>query len=228
MGYRRQRGITTYPEMTRESAQAGITCPKCDGLSAPNQNFCGYCGAALNDSNRRRDYECAVGSAILALNSLESEVFYLLDILDVHCVVKERTKKGNPLPLEGAFFSEKIDTLHYIARRQTDPALQTRLQKIVSEARRLGDERNNFAHGLLWVDGFTGEHRRTFVRRGDSKGTDDPRPPELIEHVAFELTELALTVRDLAMELGGLERWEKFCDEYLEPIPALREKPAGA
>lgn len=81
--------------MTRESAQAGITCPKCDGLSAPNQNFCGYCGAALNGSNRRRDYECAVGSAILALNSLESEVFYLLDILDVHCVVKERTKKGN-------------------------------------------------------------------------------------------------------------------------------------
>ena len=99
--------------MARESAQAGITCPKCDGLSAPNQNFCGYCGAALNDSNRRRDYECAVGSAILALNSLESEVFHLLDILDVHCVVKERTKKGNPLPLEGAFFSEKIDMLHF-------------------------------------------------------------------------------------------------------------------
>jgi hypothetical protein len=219
--------------MTRESAQAGTTCPNCDGLAAPNQNFCGYCGAALNDSNRRRDYQCAVGSAILALNSLESEVFYLLNILDVHYVLKERTKKRNtkkrnPLPLEGAFFSEKLDTLHHIARRQTDPTLQTRLQKIVTEARRLGDERNNFAHGLLWVDGFTGEHRRTFVRRGDSRGTDDPRPPELIEHVTLELIELTLTVRDLAMELGGLERWEKFCDEYLEPILALREKPAGA
>jgi len=221
-------GTTTYPKMTRESAQAVTNCPNCGNLAAANQNFCGYCGASLNDSNRRRDYECAVGSAILALNSLESDVFYLLDILDVHYVIKEGAKKRRPLPLEGAFFREKIDTLCHIARRQTDPTLQTRLQRIAAEARRLGDERNNFAHGLLWVDGFTGEHRRTFVRRGDSRGIDDPRPPALIEHVAFELIKLSLTVRDLAMELGGLERWEKFCDEYLDPILARREKPAGA
>jgi hypothetical protein len=150
--------------MTRKSAD--ITCTSCNCPSGSNDNFCRYCGAALNDSNRRRDYECAVGSAILALNSLESDVFYLLDILEVQHVIrkrvkKERTKKGQPLPLEGAFFSEKIDTLEHVAAQQTDPTLQTKLQKIVTEARRLGDERNNFAHGFLWIDGFTGEHRRT-------------------------------------------------------------------
>jgi hypothetical protein len=221
--------------MNRESAQADITCPNrdCDGRFPPNHNFCGYCGAALNHSNRRRDFERAVGSAILALNSLESEVLYLLDILGVQNVIrkrgtKKRTKKGKPPRLEGAFFSEKIDTLEQVARQHSDPTLQTRLQKIVAEARRLGDERNNFAHGLLWVDGFTGKHRRTFVRRGDSVGSDDPRTPELIEHVAFELLELTLTVSELAMPLGGLERWEKFCEEYLEPALAPHVNSAGA
>ena len=217
--------------MTRESAD--IACPNCDCLCRSNHNFCAYCGAALNNFNRRRDYECAVGAAVLALNSLESDVFYLLDILGVQHVIRkrvknERTKKGKPLPLEGAFFSEKIDTLEHVARERTDPTLQTKLQEIVTEARRLGDERNNFAHGLLWVDAFTGEHKRTFVRRGDSKSADDPRPPELIDHIAFDIIELALKVRDLAMELGGLERWEKFCNEYIEPSLALRGTPSDA
>jgi hypothetical protein len=216
--------------MTRESAD--IACPNCDCLCRSNHNFCGYCGAALNDSNRHRDYECAVGSAILGLNDLESNIFYLLDILGVQHVIRTRVKNERtkqPLPLGGAFFSLKIDTLEHVAREQTDPTLQTRLQKIVTEARRLGDERNNFAHGLLWVDVFTGEHRRTFIRRGESKGVDDPRPPQVIEHVALELQELAWEVRDLAMmELGGLERWNKFYDEEIKPLLALREKPSGA
>ena len=217
--------------MTRESADIGCPNPNCGRLCRSNHNFCGYCGAALNDSNRRRDYECAVGAAVLALNSLESDVFYLLDILGVQHVIRkrvknERTTKGKPLPLEGAFFSEKIDTLAHVACEQTDPTLQKKLQEIVTEARRLGNNRNNFAHGLLWVDAFTGKHKRTFVRRGDSKGEDDPRPPEVIDNIAFEIIELALKVRDLAMmELGGLERFEKFFKEYIEPslpLPRLR------
>jgi hypothetical protein len=76
---------------------------------------------------------------------------------------------------------------------------------------------------------FTGEHRRTFVRYGESKGVDDPRPPRVIEHVAFELQELAWEVWDLAMmELGGLERFTKFYDEEIKPLLALREKPSDA
>jgi hypothetical protein len=225
-------------EMTSESPLAQITCPQCHVLSAPDNDYCGYCGAALNYLNRHRDYESAVGSAILALTRLESEVFNLLDILGVKHATKAGKKvinRGNPLPLEGASFSEKMDTLEDIACRQIDATLQakidatlqTKLQKIVSQARVLGDDRNNFAHGLLWIDAFTGEHKRTFVRRGESKGTDDPRPPELIEHVAFELNDLAGKVRELAMDLGGLERWEKFYEEYLAPTLAHPDKPSG-
>ena len=52
------------------SAPTTITCPKCDGVSPPENNFCGYCGASLTDFVHR-DYACAVGAAILALNGLE-------------------------------------------------------------------------------------------------------------------------------------------------------------
>jgi hypothetical protein len=117
------------------------------------------------------------------------------------------TSLDNPkTPLEGAFFREKLDTLEHVAYQQTDATLRTRLQNIVSEARRLGNEPNNFAHGLLWVDGFTGEHKRTFVRRGDTQGVDDPRSPELIEHVAFELDDLSMKVppRNAAGRFGAL------------------------
>jgi hypothetical protein len=144
----------------------------------------------------RRDYACAVGSAILALNGLESEVFYLLEILGA-------------APPEGAYFIKKVYQLEKVARQHVDAKIRERLEKIVSEARRLADERNNFAHGLLWIDGFTGEHKRRYVRQRDSNVLDDARPPEVIERIAFDLIELAGDVRDLAMALGGLKLWEE-------------------
>src|SRR5689334_17971632 len=71
-----------------------IACPSCDALSTSDNSYCGNCGTALTASNRYRDYERAVGSAILALNGVESEIFYLLDIL------------GAATPsLEGAYFT---------------------------------------------------------------------------------------------------------------------------
>ena len=113
-----------------------------------------------------RDYACAIGSAILALNSVESEVFYLLDIL------------GAAQPsLEGAYFIEKIAKIEEIARQHADAKTRASLEKIASEARRLADERNNFAHGALWIDAFTGEHKRRFVRRPVRLACGYRRPP---------------------------------------------------
>jgi hypothetical protein len=200
--------------MTSEPTPTTITCPKCDAVSTPDNNFCGNCGASLTDP--MRDYACAVGSAILALNGLESEVFYLLDILGV----------AQP-SLEGAGFISKIAKLEEVALQQTDTTRE-RLDKIASEARRLADERNNFAHGLLWIDGFTGEHKRRFVRQRDGHVLEDARPPEMIQHTAFELIDLAGQVSDLAMEMGGLERWEEYYDLYLAPALALRNRQSVA
>jgi hypothetical protein len=203
--------------MTSDAMLTQIACPTCKALCTPNNNYCGYCGAALTASNRRRDYERAVGSAILALNGVESEVFYLLDLL------------GEATPsLEGAYLTRKIARLEEVAAKQSDTKIRTTMEQIVSKARCLAADRNNFAHGLLWEDGFTGAHKRRYVRQRDCKVFEDERSPEEIERSAWDLTELRFDVGDLAMQMGGLERWEKFCDEYLEPIFALREKPAGA
>ena len=76
----------------------------------------------------QRDYERAVGSAILALNQLESAVFYLLDIL------------GAVQPsLERAYFINKVAKLEEVARQQADATTCAKLEKFASEARRLAD-----------------------------------------------------------------------------------------
>jgi hypothetical protein len=153
---------------------------------------------------RRRDYECAIGDAVLALNSLESEVFYLLEIL------------GAAQGMEGVYIKDKIIRVKTVAQQHDDSTIRARLEKIASETDRLADERHNFAHGLLWIDGFTGEHKRTYTQRlrNNKKVSvvnviDDPRQPKKIECVAFDLRNLALDVSNLAMQLGGLQRWEE-------------------
>ena len=95
-----------------------------------------------------------------------------------------------------------------MAQQHHNPTIRARLEKIASETDRLADERHNFAHGLLWIDGFTGEHKRTYIQlRRDKKVVvvnviDDARQPEEIAHVTFDLINLALDVRDRAMERG--------------------------
>jgi hypothetical protein len=198
--------------MASDAPLAEIACPACDALYPSSNNYCGFCGAALSASDRYRDYERAVGSAILALNGLESEVFYLFDILG----------EATPL-LERAFFKTKIKTLEEVAAKQADNEIRAKMEQIAREAHKLADDRNNFAHGLLWTDGFTGEHKRTYVRQRDGKVFEDERTPEEIERSALNILMLRHNVRDLAMQMGGLERWEKFCEEELEPLLALRD-----
>jgi hypothetical protein len=203
--------------MASDPTLTEIACPACDALSPSNNNYCGFCGAALRSSDRYRDYERAVGSAILALNGLESEVFYLFDILG----------EATPL-LERAFFKDKIKKLEEVAAKQVDNKIREKMEKIAREAYQLADDRNNFAHGQLWTDGFTGEHKRRFVRQRDGKVFEDERTPGEIEHFAFDIVGLRHDVGNLAMQMGGLERWEKFCEEELEPLFALRETKVGA
>lgn len=209
---RRGRRSTTHNRLSGKSALGvrGGTAPQLD-IFRSNTHFWkisrtgsirmteGKIKVSDDQADSIRDYACAIGSAILALNDLESEVSYLLDIL------------GAAQPsLERAYFIKKIGKLEAVARQQADAKTRERLEKIASKARWLADERNNFAHGLLWIDAFTGEHKRRFVRRSDRKVFEDARPPEEIEGIAFCLTNLAADVRDLAMELGGLERWEEY------------------
>src|SRR6266446_5724770 len=142
--------------MASDTTLTEIACPACDALSTSNNNYCGFCGAALRASDRYRDYERAVGSAILALNGLESEVFYLFDIL------------GEATPfLEKAFFKHKIKKLKEVSAKQADNKIREKMEKIARVAYQLADDRNNFAHGQLWTDGFTGEHKRRYVRQRD-------------------------------------------------------------
>ena len=203
--------------MASDPTLTEIASPACDAGSPSNNDYCGFCGAALRPSDRHRDYERAIGSAILALNGLESEVFYLFDILG----------EATPL-LEKAFFKEKIKKLEEVAAKQADGKIRENMEKIAREAYRLADDRNNFAHGLLWTDGFTGERKRTYVRQRDGKVFEDERTPEEIESSAFDIVMLRHDVRDLAMQMGGLERWKKFCEEELDPLLALRETKVGA
>jgi hypothetical protein len=203
--------------MASDPTLTEITCPACDAGSPSNNDYCGFCGAALRSSDRYRDYERAVGSAILALNGLESEVFYLFDIL------------GEATPeLERKYFKDKIKKLEEVAAKQADSKVREKMEKIARGAYRLADDRNNFAHGMLWTDGFTGEHRRRYVRRRDGKVFEDERTPEEIERSAFDIEMLRHDARNLAMQMGGLERWEKFCEEELEPLFALRQTKVGA
>ena len=199
--------------MASDATLTEIACPACDALSPSNNNYCGFCGAALRSTDRYRDYERAVGSAILALNGLESKSFILFGILG----------EATPL-LERAFFKQKIKKLEEVAAKEADNKIREKMEKIAREAYQLTDDRNNFAHSLLWTDGFTGEHKRTYVRQRDGKVFEDERTPEEIEHSAFDIVMLRHDVGDLAMQMGGLERWEKFCEEQLEPLFALREK----
>ena len=126
--------------------------------------------------------------------------------------------------IERAFFKQKIKKLEEVAAKEVDNKIREKMEKIAREAYQLTDDRNNFAHSLLWTDGFTGEHKRTYVRQRDGKVFEDERTPEEIEHSAFDIVMLRHDVGDLAMQMGGLERWEKFCEEQLEPLFALREK----
>jgi hypothetical protein len=155
-----------------------------------------------NQAEPERDYACAVGSAILALNELESNVFYLLQILDA---------SHSALEVEKESIKDKIKRLKKESLKHVDAKVRARLDKVVSETCRLANERNNFAHGFLWTDAFTGEHKHRLVRQRDGQVLEGARlPPEAIEGIAFDLNLLAADVKDLANELGGLERWEKY------------------
>src|SRR5437763_17208917 len=102
--------------MTSDAMLTQIACPTCEALSTSDNNYCGYCGVAATASNRHRDYERAVGSSILALNGVESEVFYLLDLL------------GEATPsLEGAYFAQKIEKLEAVAAKQPDTKIRTKI-----------------------------------------------------------------------------------------------------
>ena len=189
-----------------------ISCPACHSLSTSDNNFCGFCGAALRASDQYRDYERAVGAAILALNGAESDIFYLLDILG----------EATPL-LEKAFFKDKIKKLEEVAAKQADNTIREKTKTIARKAYQLSADRNNFAHGLLWTDGFTGEHKRRYVRQRDGKVFEDDPTLEGIDRSAFEITMFRAEVQDLAMQVGGQERWERFYEEYLVPLLARRE-----
>jgi hypothetical protein len=122
-------------EMTSESSLAQITCPQCNVLSAPDNNYCGYCGAALNYLNRHRDYGSAVGSAILALTRLESEDSICWGILGVKHATKagkEVIKRRNPLPLSHNVYFWKIDALRLICAGVHPDRTQS-MRRVVTE-----------------------------------------------------------------------------------------------
>jgi hypothetical protein len=149
-----------------------------------------------------RDYACAVGSAVLAMSGLESNIFYLLQILDASHSALD-VEKG-PIRVKIKLLEKESDKQH------VDSKVRARLEKIVSEANRLKDERNNIAHDFLWTDPFTGEHKRRRVFPNGKVSEGARFSPGQIERITFDLILLAADMSDLAGELGGWERWEEY------------------
>lgn len=140
-------------------------------------------------------YACAIGSAILALNSAESE---LADLLQ---------QEGLAPDVQGWWFGEKVKALEKISQKEQDEDLRAEFDRIIDEARRLASERNNFAHSLLWFDPFEGTHQRRFARMEGPKGArrlkieHDERSPQQIINTGLEIDDLALSIGALATRL---------------------------
>ncbi len=147
---------------------------------------------ALVDPQR---YACAIGTAILAFNTIEAE---LADLL---------MQRGRSDEVEAWWFGKKLKVLKKLARREADQATRARYDSILAEIERLGRQRNNFAHALLWFDPFDGTHQRRFVRwEGDDDARHlriehDARSPEEIIAVAEKMEALALSIGALATHL---------------------------
>jgi hypothetical protein len=140
-------------------------------------------------------YACAIGSAILALNTAESELADLLQQL------------GRGPEVEGWWFSTKVAALKEVALKESDPQIRAEFDRIVAESTRLGSERNNFAHSLLWFDPFKGTHHRRYARLDGPKGArritieHDERSPQQMIEAGLEIDELALSIGALATRL---------------------------
>jgi hypothetical protein len=154
------------------------------------------------DEQPLQEYAWAIGTAILALNEAESEIFSLLQQLieSEQSDLPEQELEATISKLEASVFSEKINRIEEIANR-CNPAVRARLIAIVAEGRRLGDERNNFAHGLLWLNPFDGKPQRRFVPRRTAQPMHDARTPQQIIDVSLEIEKLTTDVIVTATEL---------------------------
>lgn len=156
----------------------------------------------FDEAPERQEYACAIGMAILALNDAESEIFSLLrQLISERSKLTEADLDQKMLKLEASFFSDKLEKLRKLAGCYSDSPVRTRLFKIVEDGRRLGDERNNFAHGLLWFDPFDGKHQRRWVPKFTREPTHDCRTPQQIIEVSREIKQLADDAAVLATEL---------------------------
>jgi hypothetical protein len=148
-----------------------------------------------DDKLNAQHYACAIGSAILALNTAESELSELL------------LQLGRGPEIEAWLFAQKVKALEEHATKESDQAVRAKYDRIIAEARRLADERNNFAHSLLWFNPTDGEHQRRFVRWVGPKGArhltieHDTRSPQEIIEFGLQIDALALDIGALATEL---------------------------
>ena len=154
------------------------------------------------DEQPLQEYVWAIGTAILALNEAESEIFSLLQQLieGEQSELPEQELEATMSRLEACVFSEKINRIEEIANH-CNPAVRTRLIAIVAEGRRLGDERNNFAHGLLWFNPFDGKPQRRFAPKRTTQPMHDARTPQQIIDVSLEIEKLTTDVIVIATEL---------------------------
>jgi hypothetical protein len=141
-------------------------------------------------------YACAIGSAILAFNTIEAELADLLMEL------------GHGQEVEGWWFAAKVEALKKKAAAEEHEAnARESYGHILAEIERLGSQRNNFAHALLWFDPFEGTHQRRFVRLEGKKDArrlrieHDARSPEEIATVVGEMNDLALSIGALASQI---------------------------
>ena len=140
-------------------------------------------------------YACAIGSAILALNTVESEMSDLLQQL------------GHPEEVQGWRLSDKVEALKKAGLKEADPEIKAEFDRVIAEICRLADERNNFAHALLWFDPFTDTHQRRYARlvgprkQRRLKIEHDARSAQEITATSLEIDALALSVGALATRL---------------------------
>lgn len=162
-------------------------------------------------TEKHEAYARAIGLVILAMNMLEANVYFILDVMG------EATQDD-----EGKLLTDKLTMLDRVAAKQTNPKIRARLENVVEQARSFLDDRNNFAHATLWVDGETGIFRRRYVRRKDKVSVEDIREPDEIEYVSFQISNASSAARDVAMDLGGNKRWEEYLASLGPDAPFMK------
>jgi hypothetical protein len=152
----------------------------------------------LPDRETFEAYAAAIGSALLAFNSMEASLFGLLRAHPCrHAAIDA---------VEVERFSDKLKRLKRAARHESNDELRLVLVDIHAKAKVVNDMRSHLAHGLLWEDYTDGRALLRFVPYRKKVAEHWDKTPAEIRQMAKEFTDLADSMNVVAARLRSIYR----------------------